>query len=214
VSPTPSPVRRRRLWLAGSVLAIAGLSAWLVASGNDGSTPEAAGSRGEPGAVAPGPTPGAAPSSGPTEPPSPGSLEVVPVEQAASNPAIPLTATADFGTGMELRIVRVESVQGVARAMGEIAGPALRLTLRMSNGSDSAVSLDSAVVNVSSGAGHTPASTLSGPGSKAFHGEVAPDDSMTGAYVFGVPEGARDRLQVTVSYSSEAPVVVFTGAAG
>lgn len=208
---TSSMSVRRRLGLAGSLATGAGLLVWLVASGPDGGT-------GRPtttsetvlAAVA---TPGAAPSSGPTGTPSPGSLEEVPVEEAVTEPAVPLTATADFGTEMRLRIMRIESVEGVARGTGEIAGPALRLTLRMSNGSDSPVSLESAVVDVASGAAQNPAPTLSGPGAEPFQGKVPAGGSMRAVYVFAVPVDERDRLRVAVSYVSDAPVVVLAGAA-
>jgi hypothetical protein len=83
----------------------------------------------------------------------------------------------------------------------------------MSNDSDSAVSLEGAVVDVVSGASRTPATTLSGPGARPFQGEVAAGRSMTGVYVFAVPVEERDHLRVAVSYRGSAPVVVLAGAA-
>ncbi len=196
--------------MVGALVAMAGLLVWLIGSGNDGGTRKIA-APDDTAAVAL--SPGSAPSSGPAEAPVPGSLEVVPVEEVTTEPAVPLTATADFGTGMKLRIMRIESVQGVARGPGEVAGPAVRLTLRMSNGSDSAVSLESAVVDVSTGADRTPAPSLTGPGGRRFEGDVSPGGSMTAVYVFAVPEHERERLHVAVSYLAAAPVVVFAGAA-
>jgi hypothetical protein len=211
VSPMTMTVRRRLL-VVGSLVLVAALLVWLIASraGDSDSSKDAEPDSGD--AVAAASTPGAEPSSGPAGTPSPGSLDEVPVEEATTEPAIPLTATADFGTGMKLRIVKMESVAGKARGTGEIAGPALRLTLRMSNGSDSAVSLESAIVDATTGKDKTPAPTLSGPGAKPFEGEVAAGEAMTAVYVFGVPEDARDRLQVAVSYVADAPVVAFAGA--
>ena len=84
----------------------------------------------------------------------------------------------------------------------------------MSNGSDSAVSLESAVVDLTTGADQTPAPTLTDPGGRPFAGVVQAGGSRTGVYVFAVPEDARDRLRVAVSYLSGAPVVVLAGAAG
>lgn len=220
---TPSKSVRRLLWLAGALFAGAGLIVWLVASRPDGGTERptttsetvlaaVATPGAEPSSVPTG-TPGAEPSSGPTGTPSPGSLEEVPVEEAVTEPAVPLTATADFGTEMRLRIMRIESVHGLARGTGEIAGPALRLTLRMSNGSDSPVSLEGAVIDLASGAAQNPAPTLSGPGAEPFQGEIPAGRSMTAVYVFAVPVDERDRLRVAVSYVSDAPVVVLAGAA-
>lgn len=213
MSPMPSPGQRRSLWAFGAVAVLTGLLVWLLVSGSEEPDNHATGTPDETIAAAPTPTPGSEPSSGPTETPSPGSLDVVPMEEVTPEPAIPLTATADFGTGLTLEIVRIESVKGVAKGVGEVAGPALRLTLRMANASDTPVSLEGAVVEVASGADRAPASTLSGPGVRPFGGEVPAHGSVTAAYVFGVPEEARDRLQVTVSYTAAAPVVVFAGAA-
>ena len=211
MSPT-SMTPRRRAWMAGSVVAAGALLVWRLGPGSDDSTKDVAPAAAESSSLAS--TPDAAPSSGPTGTPSPGSLDVVPVEEVSTAPAVPLTATADFGTGMKLRVEKIESVEGVARGTGEIAGPALRLTLRVSNDSNSAVSLESAVVDVTTGADRTPAPTLTGPGGKPFEGEVRAGGSMTAVYVFAVPEVARDHLQVAVSYASGAPVVLLAGAAG
>ena len=213
---------RRTVWAAGAAIVAAGLLVWIFGTGPDdaGGAP----SQPESAAATPGSEPTAtrtaesAPSSGPTTTPSPspspGSLQEVPVEEATSAPAVPLTATADFGTGLTLRMDRIESVFGEARGPGQIAGPALRLTLTMTNRSDSAVSLEGAVVDLTVGRDRTPTALLTGPGVKEFQGEVAAGDSVTAAYVFAVPEDARDRLRVAVSYVADAPVVVLRGAAG
>lgn len=210
MSPT-TLTSHRRLWLAASLLAVVALLAWIIGSRSDSKPADAAPSGAEPSAITSS-TPDASPSSGPTGTPSPGSLEEVPVDEVSTAPAAPLTETADFGTGMTLRIERIESVEGAARGPGEIGGPALRLTLRMSNDSDATVSLESVVVDATAGPDRTPAPTLSGPGAKLFEGEVPAGGSTTGVYVFAVPEDARDQLRVVVSYSSGAPAVALTGA--
>ena len=210
MSPMSKTARRQRV-VAGVLAVVAGLLVWLLGSEDQAGQHPPAARTGPTGTAEP--TPAPAPSSGPTGAPSPGSLDVVPVEEVTTARAVPLTATADFGTGMTLRIVRIERVAGVARGPGEIAGPALRLTLRMSNGSDSAVSLESAVVDLTAGADRTPAPTLTGPGGRPFAGEVPAGGSMTAVYVFAVPEEEVDRVQVAVSYLSGAPVVVLAGAA-
>ncbi|MDP3894955.1 hypothetical protein [Nocardioides sp.] len=138
-------------------------------------------------------------------------MDEVPVEEVTPEPAIALTATADLGRGLELRVARVEQVEGVARGPGEIAGPALRLTLELTNGSDEEVSIDSAVVDLLAGRDRTPAGLLTGPGGRAFECAVQPNDSVTGVYVFGVAPEARGRVQVSVSYQSGSPVAVFVG---
>jgi hypothetical protein len=200
---------RRLWWTLPAVLAILGLLLWVLGPGDDGGRPPAA----QPGAgeSAATSTPQSAPSSGPSGTPSPGSLDEVPVEEATSRPAVPLTATAALGGGLSLRIARVEDVEGVARGVGEIAGPAVRLTLELANSTAEEVSVDSAVVDLLAGPDRTPAATLTGPGGRAFEGVVPPGETVSGVYVFAVPPEARERVRVSVSYQSGAPVVVFAG---
>lgn len=211
MSPRP-PVDRRLLWTLLPAVLVVGALSWFLRT-----TPDENGREPDAGAQTPSASassPGADPSSGPTGTPSPGSLEEVPVDEVTPLPSVPLTATADVGQGLTLRIARVERVEGVARGVGEIAGPALRLTLELTNASDDEVSVDSAVVDLLAGQARTPAATLTGPGARTFEGDVAPGTSETGVYVFGLAPEERERVRVSVSYQSGAPVAVFTGSLG
>jgi len=158
-------------------------------------------------------SPDSKPSSGPTETPEPGSLEPVQVEEVSFAPPIGLDGTGDFGTGLTIRIEEIEAVDGVARGPGQVSGPALRLTVEARNGSGEAVSLEGMVVDLTYGADGTPAMPLSEPGGEPFEGELAGRDQAVAAYVFAVPEQARDRITVTASYTGSAPTVVFEGTA-
>ena len=148
------------------------------------------------------------------EAPTPGSLDPVPVAEPSRAPAVSLDAIGDFGTGLTLRIVDIAAVEGVARGPGEISGPALRLTMEARNSSRRPVSLEGMVVALDHGATKTPAATLSEPGGDPFVGQVAPGGTARASYVFAIPEGARDRVRVTTSYTGSAPTVIFRGDAG
>ncbi|WP_134741395.1 hypothetical protein [Nocardioides sp. 503] len=207
----PSRTHARRLWWVPAVLALLGALVWALGpeDANDADS-----GRRPPNAAAPAaPTspPGSAPSSGPTEVPAPGSLDEVPVEEVTPEPAVPLTATARLGHGVALRIVDVEDVQGVARGVGEIAGPALRVTVELANRSEEEVPVDSAVVDLLAGPDRTPAATLTGPGGRPFEGSVPAGGTATGVYVFGVQDEGGTRVRVSVSYRGGAPVAVFAG---
>lgn len=95
---------------------------------------------------------------------------------------------------------------------GEVAGPAVRVTVRLTNGTSAAVPLDSAVVSVYGGRDlarrppHRP-----GRQKRVLAGSVAPGASVTGVYVFNVPADQRDRLQVTV-VAVTVTTVLFEGA--
>jgi hypothetical protein len=144
---------------------------------------------------------------------TPGSLDPVPVGTAATVPPVPINQTAAFGTGLTLHVTGIEAVKGQAKSPGEIAGPALRVTLEATNATKQAISLATTVVEVSYGADKTPGVQLTEPGSKPFSGAVRPGGSATGTYVFTVPLDQRERIQVTMSYAASKPTVVLEGPA-
>ncbi|AEE47157.1 hypothetical protein [Cellulomonas fimi] len=125
--------------------------------------------------------------------------------------AVPLDRPAAFDSGVTAELVRVEAVAGEAEGPGEVAGPAVRVTVRLTNGTAAAVPLTSTVVNVYGGTDRAPAEPLSGPGAKPFTGTLEPGASATGVLVFNVPADQRDPLQVTVSYDPTVTTVLFEG---
>ncbi|WP_152187780.1 hypothetical protein [Georgenia satyanarayanai] len=169
-------------------------------------------------AVPPSAAPTAAPREEPTgPPPAPdtprrlGEGRTVDVGPVTVRPPVGLDEAGDFGTGLTVRLTAIEPVDGVARAPGEIAGPALAVTVQAVNDSTAPVSLADVVVFLSSGPDRTPASDL-GQGSTPLGGSLDAGSSTTGTYVFTVPDDERDDLRVEISYTGEAPTVAFTGA--
>lgn len=124
---------------------------------------------------------------------------------------IELDEIGDFGTGLVVELAQMESVEGVARAPGEIAGPALAVTVRVVNEASEPVSLDGVVVFLAYGEDLVPA-TVFGQGSAPLRGDLAPGSATTGTYVFAVPEEQRQDVRIEISYTGEAPTVVFAGA--
>jgi hypothetical protein len=159
-------------------------------------------------------SPDSRPSSGPTDVPEPGSLEPVEVEEVVLARPVGLDETADFGTGLTLRVDDIAAVDGVARGPGQVSGPALRLVMEARNASGGSVSLERMVVDLTYGSDDTPAMPLREPGAKPFEGELPGKGSARAVYVFAVPEKARGRITVSASYTGSAPTVVFEGAAG
>jgi hypothetical protein len=150
---------------------------------------------------------------GATVPFTPGSLDTVPVETVVTAPPVGIDEVADTGTGMTFRLEQLEAVDGEANGPGEIAGPAVRVTVVATNDSPSPVLLESIVVDLTYGAQNTSAAPLSGPGALRFSGEVAPGASATGVYVFEVPVDQRGAVSVLVSYAASVSPVVFQGEA-
>lgn len=129
-------------------------------------------------------------------------------------PEVPIDAPAAVGNGIIATIASVEPIDGTAVGPGNIAGPALRLTVRIENGTGEAVSLDGVAVNLFYGAERIPASPLDDPSRARFTGMVAPGASGEGVYVFSLPTDVRDRVTVEVGYQAGAPLLQFTGSVG
>ncbi len=176
--------------------------------------------------ASPGPTSSAsgAASTSPTGPPSqasvppasPGTPSAVgsgatqPVRPVKTKKSVPLDDPAEFGTGLTVRLTEIKAVQAVAQVPGEIAGPALRITVAARNSSSRSIEVDRLVVFVAHGKARTPASSLS-EGAKPLSGSVPAKSSRSGTYVYAVPKDERKLVRVEVSYSGQAPTVAFEG---
>ena len=143
----------------------------------------------------------------------PGNGDTVPVQTVATLPPVAIDEPADAGTGMTFRLERLEAVQGEATGPGEIAGPAVRVTVVAVNDSDAPVLLDGTVVDLIYGEARTSAAPLSGPGAVRFTGSIEPGATATGVYVFDVPADQRAEVSVVISYLASVSPVVFTGPA-
>ena len=101
-------------------------------------------------------------------------------------------------------------MQAEAKAPGEIAGPAVRVTVAATNDGDDDVSLDGVVVFVSYGKDRVPASQF-GSSSDPLVGDLPARGARSGTYVYAVPPDERDDVRVEISYTGAAPTVAFEG---
>ena len=69
--------------------------------------------------------------------------QIVPEVPVTTAPAVALTDTADFGGQVVARIAQVTAVQATATLPGEISGPAVAVTVEITNSSAQAIGLDS-----------------------------------------------------------------------
>lgn len=148
--------------------------------------------------------------------PEPGQTAPSPVETPEDLPKpvrAALGAPADLGNGVRVRVSDIAGVEGVGRGPGESSGPALRVSVSVSNESDEALGMLSSVVGLSYGPRGTPADDLAGPGAQGFPELIRPGASAEGRFVFRVPPSERSEIVVEFRYSTEAPEVVFRGAA-
>ncbi|MGY1639791.1 hypothetical protein ACI782_01495 [Geodermatophilus sp. SYSU D00703] len=216
----PAPFRRRRV-IGGAVAALVALAVVLLGlalRGGDGAGNVAA--AGTATSAPAGTSSSAAPGSAtPPEEPAPGTPEQAAPTGDASElppalPAVALDEEASGADGVSAQVVSLEAIDGTAQGPGNIAGAALRATVRLENGTDEPLALDLVVVNLTHGTDGTPASPLQDASRVPFTGTLAPGEAAEGVYVFTVPADARDVVTLTVGYRAGAPFLVFTGAAG
>ncbi|WP_369258288.1 hypothetical protein [Geodermatophilus amargosae] len=215
----PETPTRRREAAAGAALALVaallvGLVA-LVGSGGDAGRPAASPTSAPASSPAPAPVPPPIPDEGTpggvTTPPAP---STGPADALAPLlPAVALDAPASGDDGVSAEVVSLEAVDGTGSGVGNVAGPALRVTVRLAAGTAGPVVLDLVGVTLAHGADQTPASPLDDPSAAPLTGPLAPGSVAEGVYVFSVPEDARELVTLTVGYRADAPYLVFTGAA-
>ncbi|WP_431245701.1 hypothetical protein [Leifsonia xyli] len=113
-------------------------------------------------------------------------------------------------SGLTASVVSVESYTATAKRAGEVSGPAVKVTLRLTNGTGGAFPLSTATVNAYYGSAATPAAPVAGdPAAKPFTASLAPGASATAVYVFSVPADEDGAVTVTLSDQAGAKLVVF-----
>jgi len=209
------PGGARKWWFVGAAAVVVVALVWAIAAGAfSGRTAGA-----DP---TPSVTPSVTPSSGPVTTPVPepslpsptatGTPTVEPTRKATSVKT-GLDDEAQTSPGVTASVVGVEAVSGEARGPGEVAGPALRVTINLKNGSDKAIRTELGLINLYYGKDRRPAGLLSGPGAAPFPEQIPAGGSGTGTSVFNVPTADRGTIEIEFSYSTDATVVIFKGSA-
>jgi hypothetical protein len=206
---------RQRLLVAGTVLVLAALVALVLVLGTRGGE--------EPDVdAAAQPTPTSSPRDEPSldgpeipAPPvesDPAGQPVAADERPPNLPAVALDAPAATGDGVTGSLVSITAIDGTGVGRGNVAGPALRVTVRLTNGTAEAVPLDGVAVELTHGADDVPASPLNDPSRSPFGGTLEPGATAEAVYVFGIPADDRQDVSVAVGYRAGAPFMVFSGA--
>jgi hypothetical protein len=122
---------------------------------------------------------------------------------------VAIDETADFGNGVRARVSSVEPVDAEAHLPGEFSGPAVALTVEVTNGSRRPINLDTVTVDLTfDGLSAYP---VRDPERRPVSGDLAPGDSTSGSYVFTLDHSQRDDVALRITYSAKAPTVVFSG---
>tara|TARA_R110002020_G_scaffold214865_6_gene422052 strand:- start:8127 stop:8825 length:699 start_codon:yes stop_codon:yes gene_type:complete len=214
--PEPGMDRRRLLWTVGAsvLVAILVVVVGVAIALNRDDAPRSASSP----ATSPTPTTSATDSAQPTPTPAPTaeveSPDVITDESGRATQApVPLDQTAEPTEGVTVALVSIEAVEGEASGPGEVAGPALRVTVRVQNGTGEPKPLQRTIVTLSYGTDQRPATEFQRSGSAPLAGEIAAGGAAEGVYVFAVPQDQRGQIRVSVDLDTDATILLFEGAA-
>lgn len=125
-------------------------------------------------------------------------------------PSVALTETAQFGGGVTADLTSITRQDIAAQGPGEISGPGLVVTIKITNRSSAPINLDAVNVTLDDG-NATPASPMSGDPFNPFSGDLAVGAETSAVYVFALPTDYKNPSNFTVSYSTDAAVLVFSG---
>lgn len=115
-----------------------------------------------------------------------------------------------LSTGVTVEVTSVKATTVSAETPGEISGPAVIVDLSVTNDSNAAVNVDSAVVNLTADKGGYGVGTTAGR-PLPLAGNIEPGDSREGRYVFMLDPAKGRSITVSVNYGAGEPVAVFTG---
>jgi hypothetical protein len=144
--------------------------------------------------------------------PPPGNINqtVAPVPQTTKAP-VPASATVDYGNGVTVTIPGFESIRTTAEGPGEIAGPGVKITVKITNGTAAAIDLSAVIVDLAdSSPNQSPAIGMTTSPAAPFTGSLAPGQSANGVYVFTYPQDWVTPAVISVTYAADQPIVVFT----
>lgn len=159
----------------------------------------------------PAPVPAPTPAPAVVEPPLSNDAALAAVPQAVA-PPVALSAPATVKSGLSAKVTNISAVQGEAVGIGEIAGPAIKFTLEVTNNTGADVSTSGVAVTLEYGEEAIPAAQLSGPGTADFPLTIAKDKSATATYVFNVPVDERGLVRILLSLDASLPIAAFEGA--
>ncbi|SDR75739.1 hypothetical protein SAMN04488543_0351 [Friedmanniella luteola] len=159
----------------------------------------------------PPPVPASSAATTPVPAPTPGSAgSTVAGQPVRQRKAVRLDAPGQAADDVAVRLTSVRAITARASGPGEVAGPALAVTVQIENGTSQAVELGSTVVNLTDSEG-APGSVMSAEPASPLPAAVAAGAQVAGVYVFTVPEGRRDPVTVEVGVTPSDPLVVFRG---
>lgn len=136
--------------------------------------------------------------------------QIVPNGPRTTQAPVPVAGTAAYGNGITVKLGEIKKLETTPQLPGEIGGPGVAVAVAIRNGSTAPIDLSTVTVDLQDAAG-VPASPMSADPAKPLSGQLAAGATTTGTYVYSFPPNYRSPDRLTVSYSAQAPVVLFTG---
>ncbi|WP_138758627.1 hypothetical protein [Modestobacter altitudinis] len=219
-SDTPAARPSRRWAALAAVLAVVAAALVVLALTTGGSGDDPAGAAASSGSATATATP-AAPSAAPApvalapaaDTPEPTGPTTDADEPPVSLDPVPLDQPAAVGNGVTAEVVSLDAVDATGVGPGNVTGPALRVTVALTNGTADELSLGGVAVDLAAGPELVPASPVNDPAAAPFSGTVPAGGTARGVYVFSIAAADRADLTLSVGYEAGAPILVFTGAA-
>lgn len=154
----------------------------------------------------------AVPTPQPTDaaPPTPGAT--TPVTKPQDDPDVPIDQPAEPVKGAVVTVEKLEAVTAGRDIPGEKSGPAVQVTVRITN--KGTTPIDTAGSNVTltfGGDERIPAVALTGEGATAWPDKIAPGAKSDASFLFSVPLAAEGDIRVIVDLLASAPDVAFVG---
>lgn len=153
------------------------------------------------------------PASTPVPPPSPGTIdETVESRPTETKEPVSIDDEATFDNDVTVEVTGIDKIEDPEAGMpNEVAGPALAVTIALTNHTADSIPLDAVVVDVLDAA-NVPGNRMTGDPYAPLTGSLAADASASGTYVYTVAKDQRDPVTIMVTMSAAEPVVLFRGA--
>lgn len=123
---------------------------------------------------------------------------------------VSVDAPVGFGTGAQIALEKLRIIQVKPETPGEVAGPAVAVTVVVTNLGTSPLNLDSAVVSLEAADGELGIATTAGR-SRPLRGDLRPGAHTKGVYVFMLDPARQREVRVNVNYAAGDPVAIFSG---
>lgn len=142
----------------------------------------------------------------PEDPAAEGPTEAPPLSEQSGE----LDEAITLSTEMVVAIDAITTTTITPETPGEFAGSAVVVEVSVTNTSDVAQNIDSAVVMLVTDDGEVGVATTAGP-NNALRGDVEPGATVMGSYVYMLDPAQGRAVTVSVNYAAGEPIALFSG---